>query len=57
MGEIADAMVNGFLCEKCGAVIDYDEPGYPRTCGWCLKAAAKHVAKKARVKSRRRNKR
>jgi len=35
MGEIAGAMLNGFLCEVCGVVIDGDEPGYPRLCAGC----------------------
>lgn len=35
MGEIADAMINGFYCEECGAFIDGKEPGYPRKCGSC----------------------
>ena len=32
MGDIADAMLNGLLCECCGSFIDGDEPGYPRYC-------------------------
>ena len=35
MGEIADAMLDGFVCHICGEVIDEDEPGYPRTCAAC----------------------
>lgn len=32
MGEIADAMINGELCEMCGVALDGDAPGYPRYC-------------------------
>ena len=35
MREIADAVLNGFLCEQCGVFIDGDEPGYPRLCAAC----------------------
>lgn len=33
MGDIADMMVEGLLCEQCGGFIDGEEPGYPRNCG------------------------
>lgn len=32
MGDVADAMIEGFLCECCGTFIDGEEPGYPRYC-------------------------
>jgi hypothetical protein len=32
MGEIADAMLNGDMCEQCGEWLG-DGPGYPRNCG------------------------
>jgi hypothetical protein len=32
MGEIADMMIEGILCEQCGVFIG-DEVGYPRNCG------------------------
>ncbi len=35
MGEIADAMLDGFLCQVCGEVVDGDDPGYPRSCNAC----------------------
>ena len=35
MGEIAEAILNGFFCEVCGVVVDGDEPGYPRLCAGC----------------------
>lgn len=34
MGEIADAMLNGELCEWCGSSLDGDS-GYPRLCASC----------------------
>lgn len=40
MGEIAEMMLDGTLCEDCGcAIMDGDEPaeyaGYPRKCEDC----------------------
>ena len=35
MGEIAEAMTNGFYCTDCGDMIDGEEPGYPRKCAEC----------------------
>jgi len=35
MGEIADSILNGLLCELCGAYVDGEEPGYPRKCEMC----------------------
>jgi len=33
MGEIADMMLEGDLCECCGVALDTDEtPGYPMYC-------------------------
>ena len=37
MGEIAEMMLDGTLCQVCGSVIDGDTPGYPRTCEDCAK--------------------
>lgn len=34
MGEIADMMINGSMCQYCGECFD-DEPGYPRSCESC----------------------
>ena len=34
MGEIADMMIGGALCETCGAYVG-DEVGYPRKCRSC----------------------
>lgn len=36
MGEIADLMLDGALCEQCGgAISDGAAPGYPRLCAEC----------------------
>lgn len=36
MGEIAEMVINGLLCQKCGGWMeDMEEPGYPRTCQYC----------------------
>ncbi len=32
-------VIDGLLCEQCGALVDGDEPGYPRTCTTCVKTA------------------
>lgn len=33
MGEIADMMLDGTLCECCGVLLDGKSAGYPRYCG------------------------
>lgn len=36
MGEIADLVLSGLLCQMCGTLMDdHLEPGYPRTCDDC----------------------
>lgn len=37
MGEIAEMIILGVLCEQCGGYIDDDVPGYPRACEDCEK--------------------
>ena len=37
MGEIAEMMLDGTLCERCGVFLDGDSPGYPRYCEDCAK--------------------
>lgn len=37
MGEIAEMMLDGTLCQVCGGIIDGDTPGYPRYCEDCAK--------------------
>ncbi len=40
MGQHADDMLEGFVCQECGEFFDDilnggDAPGYPRTCDGC----------------------
>ena len=36
MGEIAEMILDGTLCEGCGEVFgDFDSPGFPRRCSAC----------------------
>ena len=37
MGEIVEMIIEGLLCEQCGAYIDGEESGYPRKCEDCEK--------------------
>lgn len=52
MGEIAEAMLNGLLCEQCGALIDGEEPGYPRICSDCQVSNSKTKTKTSRRSKR-----
>jgi len=35
MGEIADMMIDGDLCEGCGVAFDDEGQGFPRRCKEC----------------------
>ena len=35
MGEMADMIIDGTVCEECGAFLDGAMPGYPRKCSDC----------------------
>ena len=35
MGDTADLMLDGILCEWCGEFLDEKGVGYPRRCGGC----------------------
>lgn len=35
MGEIAEMMIDGTLCEGCGQFMNEDPPGYPVRCSEC----------------------
>jgi hypothetical protein len=54
MGEIAEMVLEGVLCEQCGCLIDGDEPGYPRLCEDCER---ENKPKKRRKKAKRNGKR
>lgn len=47
MGEIADTIINGGMCQYCGECFD-DEPGYPRTCLACESDGEDFIEKKPR---------
>ena len=41
MGEIANDIIDGFLCQMCMCVMhDHKSPGHPRTCRECNKESA-----------------
>jgi hypothetical protein len=35
MGETADLILEGYICQHCRELIDGDDPGYPRSCQDC----------------------
>lgn len=35
MGEAAEMILEGILCQSCGGFIDGEETGYPRDCEDC----------------------
>lgn len=39
MGDMADMVLDGILCQECGELMidpeKEDPPGYPQTCGGC----------------------
>ena len=37
MGDVADMMLDGTLCEGCGVFMDGEAPDYPRLCADCAK--------------------
>jgi DNA-directed RNA polymerase subunit RPC12/RpoP len=59
MGEIADMMLDGILCETCGVLMDdlipetgntlRSAPGFPRQCPDCLKSAPRQQTTKNKV--------
>ena len=54
MGEIADMMLEGFMDEETGEIIDGEAPGYPRRMSdnepVISKSAKKRANKKARMR-------
>lgn len=45
MGEIADMMIDGTLCESCGVFLEGRSPGHPRRCRRCSGAHDRREAK------------
>ena len=37
MGDVADMMLDGTMCEGCGVFMDGEAPDYPRLCKGCAK--------------------
>ena len=35
MGEAANDILSGLMCQHCGGFIDGQEPGFPRSCSRC----------------------
>lgn len=35
MGEVAEMMLDGTLCQSCGEYLDQEPVGYPVSCGGC----------------------
>lgn len=55
MGEIADMMLEGILCEQCGEFIDDDmEAGFPRLCESC-KIEEEDEARRKKKKNKKRS--
>lgn len=38
MGEIADMMLDGMLCEGCGVYMHGEPPGHTRKCADCIRS-------------------
>lgn len=58
MGEIADMMLDGTLCQVCGCAMedvgpDFEPPGHPRTCGDCKPKRRKRRGKRGGKKHRK----
>ena len=50
MGEIADLMLEGVLCEHCGVALYGEAPGHPRYCSKrCKRAATPGVPKATKI--------
>ncbi len=49
MGEIADMMLDGTLCEGCGVYMDGAEPGHPRVCSSCQSERYRPAVKDRKV--------
>jgi hypothetical protein len=53
MGEIAEMIIDGILCQLCGTAMGYDEaPGYPRTCDDCEQQEIRRL-RRSRKRDRR----
>lgn len=48
MGDYADGILDGLVCEDCGEFIDGDAPGFPRLCDACQQGTRRTSSKKKR---------
>lgn len=53
MGDAAEMILEGLLCEQCGVLIDGDEPGYPRLCLSCEQVNAPQKKRPPKLKIQR----
>lgn len=51
MGEIAEMMLDGTLCEGCGGFLNEHPPGYPCRCNDCKRQDIQSTRKPAKVGS------
>ncbi len=56
MGDISEMMLDGTLCEACGAFIDEEECGYPRLCAACSQETPPEPPKEKKSKGKIRGK-
>ena len=54
MGDIAEAMIDGLMCQVCG-IFMHESVGYPRTCQDCGGDFAGVPVKKKRKKKKKPN--
>ncbi len=52
MGDIADLIIEGTLCECCGEWIG-DAVGYPRKCPYCISEEINENKKKSKKKQKK----
>lgn len=46
-----DYVADGLCCQVCGAYIDGDEPGFPRTCDDCIKEKEQRIKQQEQQKN------
>jgi hypothetical protein len=54
MGDAAEDVLDGLMCQGCGELIDGDAPGWPRTCDGCRGVGDRPAARPATDRRRRR---
>lgn len=50
MSYFDDYVADGLCCQVCGAYIDGEEPGFPRTCEDCLQFEEQEIKKQQLIK-------